>query len=125
MYQSIIFCVSDMTTVTASEAFEAYLQTQPTDAQTGCLLWLWASQGPEGLASFQSNTLQTVLESLQSLTSEEGVSILSRQRLEDVVGWTVIHEFGPAMAHKAIYPRLVQSVCQRLQTNNNLQSISA
>jgi len=122
---SLKFCVSDMTTPNASTAFEHYLQHQPEAAQTGCLLWLWASQGPEGLANLQSSALQHVLASLETMTSEEGVAILSRQSINDVVGWTVIHEFGVPFSTKRVFPRLVQSVCQRLQATNEIQAITA
>lgn len=114
-----------MTTSNASLAFEHYLETQPPAAQTGCLLWLWASQGPEGLTHFKSQSLQQVLSSLEGLSSEEGVTILSRQSLSEVVGWTMIHEFGASFKTKSVYPQLVQSVCQRLQDTNETQALTA
>lgn len=114
-----------MTSTLASLAFETYLQNQSAETQAGALLWLWASQGTESLSQLQSTTLQHVLASLQTLSSEEGVSILSRQSLSDVVGWTLLHEFGPSFKEKSIYSRLVPLVCQRLQASTEIQSLTA
>jgi hypothetical protein len=114
-----------MTSTQASLAFETYLQNQPAEIQTGALLWLWASQGEQGISGLQSNALQQVLKSLEMITSEEGVAILSRQSLSDVVGWTMIHEFGPAIKDKSVFSRLVPLICQRLQANSTIQAMTA
>ncbi len=92
--------------------FEHVLEQLPTDQLKK--LMLWYASGPESVET-HSQTLNAILNEVQTLDAETCYQTLDSLSIEDVVASSLMNEFGPSFADRPCFDLLTQAISQNIQ----------